>query len=99
MFGHPVVVRLALKSGGREFPHSAVFTSGADSVCIPLANEGVGLGPSPAGPVASRPPLVGRSASAVKRCFFHQGDFMRRYSAHGGSPATLLEVGLPGKGC
>ena len=45
---------------------SVVFTSGADSVCIPLANEGAGLGPSsPSGPVASRPPLVGRSASAV----------------------------------
>ena len=56
---HPGFVQLALKSGG-SFPHSAVFTSGADSVCIPLANEGVGLGP-----VASRPPLVGRSASAV----------------------------------
>ena len=48
-----------------SIPHSAVFTSGADSVCIPLANDGVGLGPSPAGPVASCPPLVGRSASAV----------------------------------
>ena len=56
-FCHPGVVRLALKLG-RIFPHSAVFTSGADSVCIPLANEGVGLGPSPAGPVASRPFLV-----------------------------------------
>ena len=50
---------------GGSFPHSAVFTSGADSVCIPLANKGVGLDPSPAGPVASHPPLVGRSASAV----------------------------------
>ena len=64
VFCHPGFVRLALKSGG-SFPHSAVFTSGADCVCFPLANEGVGLGPSPAGPVASRPPLVGRSASAV----------------------------------
>ena len=64
VFCHPGFVRLALKSGGC-FPHSAVFTSGADSMCIPLANEGVGLGPSPAGLVASRPPLVGRSASAV----------------------------------
>ena len=74
VFCHPGFVRLALKSGGGgggEFPHSAVFTSGADSVCIPLANEGVGLGPSPAGPVASRPPLAGRSASANWRCFFH----------------------------
>ena len=61
---HPGVVRSALKSGG--VPHSVVFTSGADSVCIPLANEGVGLGPSsPSGPVASRASLVGRSASAV----------------------------------
>ena len=34
-------------------------------MCIPLANEGVGLGPSPSGPVASRPPLAGRSASVV----------------------------------
>ena len=62
-FCHPGVVRSALKSGG--FPHSVVFTFGADSVCLPLANEGVGLGPSPSGPVASRPPLAGRSASAV----------------------------------
>ena len=61
-FCHPGVVRLALKSGG--MPHSVVFSSGADSVCIPLANEGVGLGLSPSGPVASRPPLAGRSASA-----------------------------------
>ena len=45
--------------------HSAVFTSGADSECTPLANKGVGLGLSSAGPVASRPPLGDRSASAV----------------------------------
>ena len=57
------------------FTRSAVITSGADSECIPLANKGVGLGPSPAGPVASRPPFVGRSASAVEQCFFHQGVF------------------------
>ena len=63
-FCHPGVVRSALKSAGVS--HSVVFTSGADSVCIPLANEGVGLGPSsPSGPVASRPPLAGRSALAV----------------------------------
>ena len=64
-FCHPGVVRSALKSGG--VPHLVVFTSGADTVCIPLANEGVGLGPSPSGPVASCPPLAGRSASAVYR--------------------------------
>ena len=60
------VGRPALKPGG--VPHSVVFTSGEDSVCIPLANEGVGLCPSSSsGPVASRPPLAGRSASAVSR--------------------------------
>ena len=59
-FGHPEFVRSALKSGG--VPPSVVFNSGADSVCIPLAIEGVGLGP-----VDSRPPLAGRSASAVWR--------------------------------
>ena len=65
-FCHPGVGRSALKSGGGGggggVPHSVVFTSGVDSVCIPLANEGVGLGP-----VASRPPLAGWSALAVQR--------------------------------
>ena len=61
---HPWVGRSALKSRG--VPHSVVFTSGEDSVCIPLANKGVGLGPSSSsGPVASRPPHAGQSASAV----------------------------------
>ena len=60
---HPGVGRSALKSGG--VPHSVVVTSGEDSVCIPIANEGVGLGPSSSGPVASRPPIAGQSASAV----------------------------------
>ena len=45
-FGRPVC------SEAEWVPHSVVFTSGEDSVCVPLANEGVGLGP-----VASRPPL------------------------------------------
>ena len=72
IFCHPGVVRPALKSGG--VPHSVAFTSGADCVCLPLANEGVGLGPSsPSGPVASRPPfavgLLRRSCSDS----FHQG--------------------------
>ena len=64
-FRHPLVDRSALKSG--RVPHSVVFASGRDSVCTPLANEGVGLGPSSSGPVASRPPLVDRSASAASR--------------------------------
>ena len=50
-FGRPVC------SEAGWVPHSVVFASGEDSVCIPVANEGVGLGPSSSGPVASRPPL------------------------------------------
>ena len=50
-FGRPVC------SVAKWVPHSVVFASGVDSVCGPPANEGVGLGPSSSGPVASRPPL------------------------------------------
>ena len=52
-FGRPVC------SEAGRVPHSVVFASGEDSVCIPLANEGVGLGPSSSGSVASRPALGG----------------------------------------
>ena len=38
-------------------PRSIVFASGMDSVCGPLANKGVGLGPSSSGSVASLPLL------------------------------------------
>ena len=55
-FGRPVC------SEAGRVPHSVVFASGKDCVCIPLANEGVGLGP-----VASRPSLADRSASAASR--------------------------------
>ena len=59
-FGRPV------RSEVERVPHSVVFASGKDSVGIPLANEGVGLGPpSSSGPVASHPPLADRSASAA----------------------------------
>ena len=62
----PLVDRYALKSG--RVTHSGVFASGTDCVCTPLANKGVGLGPSSStGPVASCPPLVDRSASAASR--------------------------------
>ena len=60
-FGRPVC------SEAGWVPHSVVFASGEDSVCIPLANEGVGLGPSSSGPVVSRPPLADWSASAASR--------------------------------
>ena len=53
-FGRPV------GSEAGRVPHSVVFTSGEDSVGIPLANKGVGLGP-----VASHPPLADWSASAA----------------------------------
>ena len=49
-FGRPVC------SEAEWVPHSVVFASGEDSVCVPLANEGVCFGPS-SGPVAFRPPL------------------------------------------
>ena len=63
---HPLVDRYALKSGSD--PHSGVFASCEDSVCTPLANKGVGLWTSAStGPVASRPPLVDRSASAASQ--------------------------------
>ena len=42
-FGRPVC------SVAEWVPHSAVLASGVDSVCGPLANEGVGLGPSSSG--------------------------------------------------
>ena len=64
--------RSALKRGGFHIQLSSLL--GEDSVGIPLANEGVGLGPSSfSGPVASRPPLADRPASAAS-------------STHGASP-------------
>ena len=43
-------------------------------MCLPLANEGVGLGPSSSsGPVASRPPLAGRLLRRPRGDSFHQG--------------------------
>ena len=58
-FGRPVC------SEAGWVPHSVVFASGEASVCIPLANEGVGLGPFSSGSVASRPPLADWSALAA----------------------------------
>ena len=57
---------LAICSRLKELPQLGSWERGDDSVCIPLANEGVGLGPSSSsGPVASHPPLASRSASAT----------------------------------
>ena len=68
-FGRPVC------SVAEWDPHSTVFASGVDSVCGPLANEGVGLGPSSSGPVASRPPLGLGLLRRPGRCYFSPGRF------------------------
>ena len=65
-------------------PHSVAFASGEDSVCVPLATEGVGLGPSSSGPVASRPPLGIGLLRQPRGDSFHLGVFMRWSSTHGG---------------
>ena len=77
-----MVGRSALKSG--RVPHSVVFAFGIDSVCTPLAIEGVGLDSFSSGPVASRPPLADQSASAASLCFISPGRFMRWSSTHVG---------------
>ena len=76
-FGRPVC------SVAKWVPHSAVFASGVGSVCVPLANEGVGLGPS-SGPVASRPPLGFGLLRRPRGDSFHLGIFMRWSSMHEG---------------
>ena len=92
-FGRPVC------SVAEWVPHSIVFASGMAFVCVPLANEGVGLGPSPFGPVASRPPL---GIGLLRR---PRGDsFTWAFSCvglpcMGGLLAALPEVRLPGMGC
>ena len=64
-------------------PHSTVLASGVDSVCGPLANEGVGLGPSSSGPVASRPPLWLGLLRRPGRCYLSPGRFHAWVSPHG----------------
>ena len=85
-FGRPVC------SVAEWVPHSTVFASGVDSACGPLANEGVGLGPSSSGPVASRPPLgLGLLRRPLTWAFPCIG--LPRMV---GLLAALLEVCLPG---
>ena len=64
-------------------PHSTVLASGVDSVCGPLANEGVGLGPSSSGPVASRPPLGLGLLRRPGRWYLSPGRFHAWVSPHG----------------
>ena len=77
-FGRPVC------SVAEWVPHSVVFASDEDSVCVALANEGVGLGPFSSGPVASRPPLGIGLLQRPRGDSFHLGVFMRWSSTHGG---------------
>ena len=92
-FGRPVC------SVAEWVPHSVVFASGMDSVCVPLANEGVGLGPSSSGPVASCPPLGIGLLRRPRGDSFNLGVFMRWSSTYGGLASGSLEVRLPGMGC
>ena len=76
-FGRPVC------SVAEWVPHSTVLASGGDSVCGPLANEGVGLGPSFSGPVASRPPLGLGLLRRPSRCYLSPGRFHAWSYPHG----------------
>ena len=76
-FGRPVC------SVAEWVPHSVVFSSGVDSVCVSLANEGVGLGSS-SSPVSSRPPLGIGLLRRPRGDSFHLGVFMRWCSTHQG---------------
>ena len=77
-FGRPVC------SVAEWVPHSVVFASGVESGCVPLTNEGVGLGPSFSGPVASCPPLGIGLLRRPRGDAFHLGVSMRWSSMHGG---------------
>ena len=78
-FGRPVC------SVAEWVPHSTVLASGVDSVCGPLANEVVGLGPSSSGPVASHPPLGLGLLRQPGRCYLSPGRFpCVGFSTHGG---------------
>ena len=92
-FGRPVC------SVADLVPHSVVFASGEDSVCVPPANKGVGLGPSSSGPVASHPPLgIGRLRRPCGDSF-HLAFSCVGLPRMGGLLAALPEVGLLGMGC
>ena len=71
-----------------------------DFVCVPLTNVGVGLGPSPFGPVASRPPLGIGLLWRPRGDSFHPGVFSCvGLPRMGGLLVALPEVRLPGLAC
>ena len=93
-FGRPVC------SVAGWVPHSVVFASGVDFVCVPLTNEGVGLGPSPFGHVASRPRLGIGLLRRPRGDSFHLGVFSCiGLPRMGGWLVAIPEVRLPGLGC
>ena len=79
--------------------HSVVVASGVDSVCVPQANEGVGLGPSSSGPVASRPPLGIGCFGGLAVMLFTWAFPCIGLPRTGGLLAALPEVRLSGMGC
>ena len=67
---------------------------------FPLANKGVSLGPSPFGPVASRPSLGVGLLRRPRSDSFHLGVFSCvGLPRMGGLLVALPEVRLPGLGC
>ena len=94
---HPLVGRSALLRSGFHILLSSLL---AWTLCVPLANEGVGLGPSPFGPVASRPPLGIGLLRRPRGDSFHLGVFSCvGLPRIGGLLVALPEVRLPGLGC
>ena len=89
-FGRPVC------SVAEWVPHSSVLASGVDSVCVPLANEAVGLGPSSSGPVASRPPLGLGLLRRPGRCYLSPGRF-HAWSSPYGRLASCSSGSLPSR--
>ena len=84
----------------KRVPHSVVIASGVDFVCVPLTDVGVGLGPSPFGPVAYRPPLGIFLLRRPGGDSFHLGVFSCvGLPRMGGLLVALPEVRLPGLGC
>ena len=89
-FGRPVC------SEARWVPHSVVFASGEDSVCIPLTNEGVGLGPVALLPLALPWGLVcfGGLAVILFAWAFHALVFHAWGLASGSSGSRTSRYGL-----
>ena len=87
-FGRPVC------SVAEWVPHSTVLASGVDSVCGPLANEGVGLLLLALLPLALLWGWV--CFGSLAGDIFHLGVSMRGFPRMVGLLAALLEVCLPG---